>query len=238
MAGRLVFRRRLNRESFDFSALNQNPLSLGGRVTNGLAVGLDWNNMQSVSGKGATGTAAQITPPYQDNICTIDPPAGVSAWSQNQELISRVFVQNKGSFGQFHEVEHLLRFTIEAHVAKGYEIIFSLGPTNYIEIAEWSGDLHNPPTTVSVTSLANSNIATAPSIDNGHYVRSVIEGNIIRAYHKTTLGGSWTLYAEADITNRPIKYTGKIGVGNWDNDNGGAGGQYDDYGLLTLDVAA
>lgn len=224
-------------ESFDFTALSENPLSLSGRVQQGGTDALDWQNIKSVSGKGATGTGSQDPAGgtgYTDCVCRILPPSG-NTYSSDQDLWGRVGIQNQGSFGGFHEMEFLLHVSFAAHQIRMYEVLFSVGPTNYIEIVRWRGPKALANDGTGFVSLANSNIATAPTILNGHYCRANITGTIISGYHKTTLGGAWVLYAQHDIVGDDEQWrSGDIGMGNWDN----GAGNFDDYWWETLNVTA
>lgn len=226
-------------EVYDFTALSENPLSLSGRVQQGGTDALDWQNMKSVSGKGVTGTGSQNPgggTGYTDCICRILPPSG-QAWGTDQDLWGRVGVDGtaQASFGGFHEMEFHLRVTYGPHSVKMYEVLFSLGPQWYIEIVRWRGPLALANDGVGYVSLANSNLATAPVISNGHYCRANITGTVITGYHKTTLGGAWVPYVQHDIGADTEMWTsGDIGMGNWDN----GAGNFDDYWWETLNVAA
>jgi len=107
----------------------ENPISEGGRWTNGRAVGLDWNDMQTASGN-ACGTAFSPSN-YDDNIACL---SGFGANHYIEGVIHRASGYNPS---QVHEIQLLLRFEIAAHNARGYEIIIYSKGGN--KIIRWNG---------------------------------------------------------------------------------------------------
>lgn len=214
----------------------ENPLSDGGRWVNGAADALNWNNVRATSTLGAYGTQSTVNgatgPPYNDSVSQLLPATGVG-WSANQEVQGKVFLRNRNTFTGFHEVELTLRGAYTSNTWKMYECLFSVGPTDYVEIVRWIGPLgtQSPVTnnTNAFISLALNNLASGPTIADGDEIRARIEGSTITAYHRPSSGGAWTAYASAVDTN----YTsGNPGCGHWVhgvcND--------DDYGLSSWQV--
>ena len=118
--------------STNFGAI-ENPISEGGRWVNGKAVGLDWNNVQSVPG--AAYAAAYVTG-YDDPIAVLN-----TTFAANQFAEGTVRRATGYSPGVSHEIELLLRFRIAAHSARGYEILW--GVTGELNIVRWNGPLGN-----------------------------------------------------------------------------------------------
>jgi hypothetical protein len=108
--------------STDFPA-TENPLSQGGRWVNGKAVGLDWNNLESATGKVyATVRSGLSGSRYDDSIAHLSKSFGT--YSPNQFAEATVYAVN--GYTANHEVELLLRFSISEHNAHGYEVLWGL----------------------------------------------------------------------------------------------------------------
>ena len=91
----------------------ENPISQGGKWTNGLATGFDWGNVQTTGGA-AYGTTISVGPPYNDSIATIK-----GTWGLNQTVTGTVVGCSGANIGVFKEISIFLRFTISAHNASG-----------------------------------------------------------------------------------------------------------------------
>jgi hypothetical protein len=118
--------------------LTENPISEGGNWINGKAVGLDWANVRTTPGLAfgtQTGSAG-----YNDSIAIL-----AGTWSSNQTATATVHTVNQQSGNTFEEVELLLRFSISAHSATGYEVLFACRPpgdgARYVQIVRWNGPL-------------------------------------------------------------------------------------------------
>lgn len=133
--------------------LTENPISESSHWTQGKVVGLDWNNMQSTGGN-AVGTAESPIG-FDDNI------AHLSGFAPDH-YVEAVFFRN-GADDPSLECELLLRFSITAHVARGYECLANArgGGT----IVRWNGAVGDftelTPTGPGPSALVNGDILRA-----------------------------------------------------------------------------
>jgi hypothetical protein len=172
-------------------ASSENPISEGGKWINGQAVGLDWNNVQSASGK-AVGAA--IATSYNDDIATL-----TTSFTPNQYAQGTVYRASGYSPGVSHEIELLLRFQITANSARGYEVLW--GQTGEVNIVRWNGPLGDYTPLLSAT---GPNIGPAT---DGDVLRAEITGSVIKVYKNGTLvltGPSNTTWSD-----------GQPGMGFW-----------------------
>jgi hypothetical protein len=146
-------------------ALTENPMSESGSWTNGLAVGLDWNNVQTKSGN-AFGTA--FTPnSYADNIAHL---SGFPANHYIEGVVHRAGGYNPAAV---HEIELLCRFFITAHNARGYELLIDTAGNS--QIVRWNGALGDfTPLSATGTGLG--------AIADGDVIRLEVSGNTITAF--------------------------------------------------------
>ena len=177
----------------------ENPISEGGKWINGKAVGLDWNNAQSVPGKayasvlsGATGSR------YDDSIAHLS--TSVATFTPNQfaqGIVYRAAGYAAGSIGgnwmvrflyratgyapaaSDHEVELLLRFQITPHSARGYEVLW--GHSGSLAIVRWNGPVGNY---TALLELGDPGIG--PLVD-GDVLRAEIIGSVIKVYKNGVL---------------------------------------------------
>ena len=140
----------------------ENPISDGGRWTNGRAVGLDWNDMQSASSN-AYGTAFSPAN-YDDNIACL---SGFAANHYVEGVIYRAAGYNPS---QEHEIELLVRFQITAHNARGNEILINSKGGN--QIVRWNGGQGD------FTVLSTSGNGTGNPV-NGDVIRVEVRRNSI-----------------------------------------------------------
>lgn len=146
--------------------LTENPISEGGRWSNGLATGLDWKNVQTTPGL-AFGTQ-NGEGAVDDSTAVVLPPFG-RAWARAQQAEATVYTTASEGFA---EVELRLLTTIGAHSIQGYEIIFSV--FNYTQIIKWDGPFN------SYSTVANQ--STAP-LATGNKVRATVTAaGLITAY--------------------------------------------------------
>lgn len=138
----------------------ENPISEGGNWSNGQTVGLDWSNVQSTSGL-AFGTQ-DGTGRYDDSTAIVN-----GSWAADQSAQATVNLKNRTGV---QEVELRLRTTIAAHSITGYEINFSVGATNYIQVVRWNGALND---FTYLDSTGNYKIS------NGDVVKASVTGNTI-----------------------------------------------------------
>lgn len=141
----------------------ENPISENGTWTDGKTVGLDWSNVQTTSGL-AFGTQDGAGH-YDDSTAVLN-----GSWAADQSAQATVNLKNRTGV---QEVELRLRTTISAHSITGYEINFSVGSTNYIQVVRWNGALND------FTYLDSTGNYT---ISNGDVVKASISGNTITVY--------------------------------------------------------
>ncbi len=115
----------------------EDPISEGSRWIGGKTTGLDWHDVRTTPGF-AFGTQDGTTV-YDDSIAILS-----GGWGPTQSAHATAHVVNANDGGQFQEIELLLRFSITAHVAKGYEINCSIKPNGigggpYMQIVKWLG---------------------------------------------------------------------------------------------------
>jgi hypothetical protein len=120
--------------------LSENPLSEGGKWTNGQKDGLDWADVQTTSGF-AFGTESGGTRPapqkYDDSAALL-----TGAWGPDQTAQATVRAVNQND-RIYEEVELRLRSALSPHKATGYEILFRSvkSAKSYCEIVRWNGPL-------------------------------------------------------------------------------------------------
>jgi hypothetical protein len=121
--------------------VQENPISQGGIWMNGLADGLDWNNVRTTA-NGAVGASDTfyLSARYADDVAHIK--SSYRAFTAAQWAQATVYKAGGYSGGGgSHELELLLRWDITAHNARGYECsigINSVGDT-YAFIVRWEG---------------------------------------------------------------------------------------------------
>lgn len=149
-------------------AANESPLSDGGAWTQGLATGLDWTNVDANSGD-AIGT--------KDNGSNFDDSiACLSGFAANH---SGTGIIHKQTTSGTMEVEILLRWTISAHVASGYECNLA-HDASYTEIVRWNGATGS----FNILSHITSGIGT---VNDGDSFKAEVIGNTINVYHNGSL---------------------------------------------------
>jgi hypothetical protein len=121
------------------------------------------------------------------------------------------------------EVELLLRFTIAPGVARGYEVLFSVGAfTNLIAIVRWNGPLG------SFTVLKT--VQRQLPIANGDVVKATIVGDRITAYINNALALTVT---DSTFTS------GSPGLGFFFQANGPLGGNTNsDFGFTSYTASS
>ena len=148
--------------------LSENPISENNAWINGGAVGFDWTNIHTVSGL-AFGTQTN-SGGFDDSLSILS-----GTWGPDQTVIATVHSVNQQTEGNIEELELLLRFTITAHSAQGYEVNFraSHDGSQYVQVVRWNGPLAD---FTVLQSLAG------PGINDGDTVKATIVGNVITAY--------------------------------------------------------
>jgi len=168
----------------------ENPISEGGKWTNGKVAGLDWNNVQTVPG---AAYGADFAIGYDDSIAVLN-----TTFTANQFAEGVVRRASGYSPTVSHEVELLLRFQVTPNNARGYEVLYS--QDGWLVIVRWNGPLAN------YTELASSGGPVSGNAADGDVIRAEIVGNAIRVFKNGTLvltgsDATWT--------------TGQPGMGFW-----------------------
>jgi hypothetical protein len=118
--------------------LTENPISDGGKWTNGGVTGLDWSNIRTTRGK-AYGTQA-------GSAGTNDSTAIVTgSWGPTQTVQGAYYRSTPYDSGTYEEVELMLRTSISAHSITGYEVTFQASSASnaYIQAVRWNGPLNS-----------------------------------------------------------------------------------------------
>ena len=112
----------------------ENPISEGSVWTNGHTIGLDWSDVRTTPGL-AFGTQSGADG-FNDSVAVLK-----GAWSPDQAATATVYTVNQTAGNVFEEAELLLRFAITPHIARGYEINFSMrnDGSQYSQIVRWNG---------------------------------------------------------------------------------------------------
>lgn len=152
----------------------ENPISEGGRWSNGADDGTDWCNVQT--GAGSAWGVGPCSTAYADPTAILK-----GAWAPDQtvEATARI-IRTDPSY--YQEIELRLRTTVGAHSIRGYEVNFGVSHP-YLQIVRWNGRL------ADFTYLGSS--CDYPSvcgqvngftIQNGDVAKAVISGHTIRVY--------------------------------------------------------
>ena len=170
----------------------ESPISESSNWTNGLAVGLDWNNVQTTPGK-AFGAA--ISGGYNDCLAVLTN----TTFASDQYAEAVVYRAGGYSPGVSHEIELLLRFSITANDAHGYEVLW--GVTGELNVVRWNGPLGD---------YTAWNGGSGPNIGepaDGDVLRAEMTGSILTVYKNASL----VLTAASETTYT----TGQPGIGFW-----------------------
>ena len=188
---------------------SENPISESNHWTNGKTTGVDWSDIVTTPGL-AYGTQAGnfVAPPYNDSIAVL-----TGTWGPDQ--YARAVAHCSSSGGAFYEeVEILLRFSITAHNAHGYEVVFScpgMAAGLYSGVVRWNGALND--FTILVSGLSGPQYG----VSDGDVIEASIVGNLITVKRNgsvvtTVTDNTWT--------------TGNPGMGFY-NELGGSGANAD-----------
>ena len=134
---------------------------------------------------------------YSDDIAHVSPSHQVFPADQFAEAMVYRAPGYTGNGGG-HEVELLLRFSITAHNARGYEVMW--GVAGYITVVRWNGPLGD------YTVLFDSGVGGVPVPVDGDVLRAEIIGSQIKVYRNgdlvtTVLDSTWL--------------SGQPGIGFW-----------------------
>ncbi len=169
--------------------------------------GLDWHDPATSSGRAFSPVLVDSSPPaarYADAIAHLK--TSYLAFNTNQFAEATVYRAAGYSPGvSKHEVELLLRFSITAHDAHGYEVLW--GHDGYLDIVRWNGALG------SYTQLnpVEPNIG-APA--DGDVFRAEIFGSMITVRKNGT-----TVLVQDVSASGTLWSTGQPGVGFWPVDS-------------------
>src|SRR5882724_8883187 len=146
--------------------LTENPISEGGHWINGLTNGIDWADVATTPGR-AFGTQTGIGPNFADSTALL-----TGSWGPTQTVQAVVYIAS-GDSTTFEEVELRLRSSLSAHSCTGYEVNFSVKPSDpYCQIVRWNGPLGD------FTLLD----ARSVGVVNGDVVKATIVGSTITCY--------------------------------------------------------
>jgi hypothetical protein len=148
--------------------LTENPISEGGRWSNGQTDGLDWHDMSTTPG---LAIGHQSGSSYTDGTALL-----TGSWGPNQTVEAVVHAVNPKD-SCYQEVELRLRSTLTPHSCTGYEISFKATKTSgaYLIIVRWNGPVGD------FTYLLNVSGAQY-GVTEGDVVKATIAGNVITAY--------------------------------------------------------
>ena len=143
--------------------LTEDPISQGEEWVNGKANGVNWSDVRTTPGF-AFGT--------QDGSGAFDDSTALltGSWAADQTASATVALSARTGI---QEVELRLHSTISSSRNTGYEINFSVGNTNYIQIVRWNGPLND------FTYLATTGNYT---VSNGDVVKATFTGSTITVY--------------------------------------------------------
>ena len=153
---------------------------------------------------------------YADNIAILSG----SAVAANQYAQATVYLAPGYSPPGNHEVELLLRFSISAHDAHGYEVLW--GRAGYIAIVRWNGPLGN------YTPLYDPGLGSIPQPVDGDVLRAEISGNRITVYRN----GSSVASVDVTAAGGTVYSAGQPGIGFWPVD----GATPENYGWKTFEA--
>lgn len=143
---------------------------------NGLADGLDWNNIKTTGGSPGTALATVFSAGFDDCVCCLKSSVGISTTKH----YAQVTVSRTGGYtnSASHEIEVLLAWNIAGHSISGYEMDFPLGG-NVVPV-RWNGALND------FTANGSGNWLDAPS---GAGFSNPVDGDILKFTFDST-GGS------------------------------------------------
>jgi|KBSMisStandDraft_5_1062788.scaffolds.fasta_scaffold15025_2 hypothetical protein len=190
----------------------ENPIDDGGRWTNGKAVGLDWQDVQSLSGRACasvlSGTGRSR---YDDSIAVLKGNFPADQYAQGTVYRAPHYLPIAS-----HEIELLLRFKITPRVARGYEVLWA--HNGVLNIVRWNGPLGD-----YTPILHPDGVLIGPPVD-GDVLRAEIVGTRIRVVRNGSL-----------VASRPATTwrDGSPGVGFWPL----ASARPQDYGWKRFEAA-
>ena len=196
--------------------LTENPISEGGKWNNGGVVGLDWNNVATVTGF-AYGTDPG-TVPYADAWALL-----TGTWAPDQ-TVQAVINEHTPNTACHQETELVLRGNLSAHVATGYEVTVRAtdDSSSYLIIVRWNGPRGN---FTYLKQLSGS----AYGVKTGDVFQATIVGNVITAY----ING----VEKAKVADSTYK-SGHPGMGFYLDNPSSCSGTNIDYGYTSYTAVA
>jgi len=178
----------------------ENPLSEGGRWINGLAVGLEWQDMQTGSGNCY---ASAINPDgFRDNA------AHLIGYAPDHYIEGVVHKAGGYAPTDVHELEFLLRAICTANSFKAYEVLMdTAGNFQYVR---WNGPYND--FTFSV--FTDGSGAGPGTIAHDDVIRAMMVGDWLTLFKN----GS-QVYTARDVTAGKLT-TGNPGIGSYMRGNG------------------
>jgi hypothetical protein len=169
-------------------SLTENPISEGGIWLNGLADGLDWNNVQTTNtGDGIHRVcASSLVSGFNDPTAIINPTFRAFA---NNQFVQGTIYRAAGYFTSvnFHETELRMRSTMSAHSCTGYELLIAIGlstdTTSGWALVKWNGALGD------FTTISN-NPASIPPAADGDIWRVEMTGSVAKVFLNSVQQGS------------------------------------------------
>jgi hypothetical protein len=196
--------------------LTENPISEGGKWTNGKTDGLDWADVRTTPGL-AFGTQ-DGSGGYDDSTALV-----TGTWGADQTVQATLYNVVPGGTACCQEVELRLRSSISAHSCTGYEVLFSANPSNqYVAIVKWLGALN---------SFANVTSATGVYARNGDVVKVTIAGTSTVTITAYVNGVQVLQGTDTNVSGVGPWMSGKPGMGF---DLKGATGMNGDYGFTSF----
>ena len=192
--------------------LTENPISEGGIWLTGKTTGLDWSDVSTTPGD-ARGQQTPDGPTYNDSTAIL-----TGSWNPTQTASAVVIASTDPAAGT-QEVELRLRSNISAHSCTGYEIYYSVIPSNpYLYITKWLGP-------VDSFSIVTGTTGSSVAVKTGDVVLATASGNTITGY----ING----VQKIQLTDSSFP-TGNPGIGFYISGAGGAPSSQSQYGFSSF----
>jgi hypothetical protein len=171
---------------------SENPISENGNWINGGQMGLDWNDVLSISGVAAVGLqpgTGSGNAEYADATAVLS-----GSWASDQSCQATVYLNNANDPAWVgEEVELRIRTSITAHSITGYEILCSVSTDprrTYLQIIRWNGPLGDfTPIGWANYKVKNGDVMSV--VANGSTITAYVNGNVICSVNDSTfLNGS------------------------------------------------
>lgn len=211
--GRLILRSSSGADATSAFTSNfstvENPLSEGGKWTNGLAVGGSWSNVR-VTANGAVGASDTfyLADRFADDIAHVN--LAFRVYSDDHYAQATCYRANGyAANGGAHEIELLLRFSITSGDAHGYEVLWGTNSSGqgYYAFVRWNGPSgsYTPlvdPGAGSIDPPADGDVAYAEIV--GTTITFKVNGATIDTFDVSTGAGADNVWT-----------SGQPGIGFW-----------------------